>query len=367
MATQVLAGTTMLDNVLPTVYDRSYPATSSLENGEPRVFKRILLPLDGSPLAECAVPHALALAQLADAELILLRVLAQRGGERSVDPLQWHLREGAAQSMLDNTRQRLAASGVRTSCVLVAGSPTPRILEQAEKLETDLIVISSHGQSGRIDATLGAVAHQLLARASTSVLLVRADLEFGGAGDFAPAQYRTIVVPLDGSRRAECLLPIADRLATDQGAELVLAHVLHRPLLLGPVLGDAARRTEEQAQTERVEELNQFVGAEQYLAQLQERRWPPTRLVVEPAGNVASTLLTMVEQVEGDLVLVTAHGAGVNPLRLMGDTVSSLLAYSPRPVLVYQDRPSGQASQPREAPVQARASVHDASQMPPLS
>jgi nucleotide-binding universal stress UspA family protein len=323
------------------------------------MFQRILLPLDGSPLAECTVPHALALAQLADAELILLHVLARQGGERSVDPLQWHLRQAAAQSTLDQTQQRLAASGVRSSSLLVAGSPTQSILEQAAKLNVDLIAISSHGQSGRIDATLGAVAHRLVARVSTSLLLVRTDLEFGGAGDFVPARYRTLLLPLDGSRRAESLLPIAARLATIQDAELVLAHVVHRPLLLG----SATLPADAQALAKQAGELNLSV-AELYLVQLQERQEIPTRLALAQADNVGTALLQLSEQHQADLVLVTAHGAGVNPLRPVGDTVSSLLAYSPQPVLVYQDRPSGQASQPREAPVQARASVYDASHMP---
>jgi nucleotide-binding universal stress UspA family protein len=105
------------------------------------MFNRILLPLDGSPLAECTVPHALALAQLSDAEVILLHVLAERGGERGVDPIQWHLRQATAQSALDDTCQRMAASGVRSTSLLVAESPTKCILEQAEKLNVDLIVI----------------------------------------------------------------------------------------------------------------------------------------------------------------------------------------------------------------------------------
>jgi nucleotide-binding universal stress UspA family protein len=72
-------------------------------------MKRILAPLDGSPLAACILPHLVALAETNDATIVLLRVL-DKGGRAFglIDPLAWQLAKAEAQSYLDELGQRLA-------------------------------------------------------------------------------------------------------------------------------------------------------------------------------------------------------------------------------------------------------------------
>ena len=95
--------------------------------------------------------------------------------------------------------------------------------------------------------------------------------------------------------------------------------------------------------------LNQSIAG-QYLAQLQGQQDVPTTLALAEGDNVAIGLHHMAEQHQADLVLVSAHGAGANPLRRDGDTFSNLVAYCRQPVLVYQDRPESEASNPETAP-----------------
>ena len=97
------------------------------------MFKRILLPLDGSAWAEATLPHALALAQLADAELILLHVVEVHAGARFVDPLESLLQQAVDQTYLAQTCRQLSACRVRSQILLDAGSPAERIIEQAER------------------------------------------------------------------------------------------------------------------------------------------------------------------------------------------------------------------------------------------
>lgn len=319
------------------------------------MFKRILVPLDGSAWAKATLPHALAWAQLDDAELILLHVVEEPAGARFVDPLEWQVQQTVNQTFLAQTCRQLQAHGVQSEYLLDAGSPAERIVKQAELLEVDLILMSSHGQSGRTDASLGAVAHTLMEHSGTSGMLVRVCAEPSDSHDLAPVRYRTILVPLDGSQRAECVLPIAHRLATSQGAELVLAHVVRSPALLDWAVLWLSR--EDRNLAEQLMRLNWSI-AEQYLTQLQGRQDVPTTLALAQGDNVAIELHRMAEQHQTDLVLVSAHGAGANPLRLLGDTLSNLLAYCRQPVLVYQDRPESQASKPEAAPQRERAGVH---------
>jgi nucleotide-binding universal stress UspA family protein len=288
--------------------------------------------------------------------LVLLHVAELRSGPRIVNPFDWQLRQAADETYLAQTCRQLRACGVSSEYLLDAGSPAERIIEQAKRLKADLVLMSSHEQSGRFDALPGAVAHRLMEHTGTSGMLVRGDAEQGGPCSLGPARYRSILVPLDGSQRAECVLPIANRLAVAQGAELVLAHVVRSPALLNWGLPRVSH--EDRALAEQLMHLNRSV-ADQYLAQLQANQEAHTTCAVAQGDNVAIELHHLAEQHEADLVLISAHGAGANPLRLFGDTLSSLLAYCRQPVLVYQDRPESQTSEPEAAPQRERASVHE--------
>ena len=71
------------------------------------MFERILVPLDRSPLAECVLPHAVAVARSLDSQLMLLHILSPAGrqdGLRVVDPLEWQLRRAEAESYLEGVR-----------------------------------------------------------------------------------------------------------------------------------------------------------------------------------------------------------------------------------------------------------------------
>src|SRR5688572_285729 len=115
------------------------------------MFNRILLPLDGSPLAECTIPHALALAKLNNAEIVPLFVLEENASGDGVDPMEWHMRKTEAQTYINTICTKLQEIGIDAHCLLLTGSPYPRILEQVEKLNIDLVLISSHGRSGRVE------------------------------------------------------------------------------------------------------------------------------------------------------------------------------------------------------------------------
>jgi nucleotide-binding universal stress UspA family protein len=313
------------------------------------MFNRILLPLDGSALAEGAIPHALALAQLADAEIIVLHVIEESGAEPGVDPIEWHLRKAAVQTYLDALCAKVKAVGVRTQCLLLAGSPADRIVEQVDMLGIDLVLISSHGQSERTDWALGAVAYKVLEAVGTSVMLVRNPAAPDESRAFVPAHYRTLMVSLDGSRRAECILPIAERLMEQQHAGLVLAHIVQRPGLLGwAMLAEDERRLAEQL----IEHT--ATVAQQYLGEIQARHGEHATVVLSQADNVATELNEIAMRHAVDLILVSAHGAAANPRRSFGDTVIGVLTYCRQPVLIYQDQPGQRASIPEAAPLRGR-------------
>ena len=86
------------------------------------MFKRILLPLDSSKLAECVLPHLVAIAQICEPEVQLLRVLEPFGVTarmRMIDPVDWQIRKAEAESYLSGIAERLQNAGLRVSTHLI--------------------------------------------------------------------------------------------------------------------------------------------------------------------------------------------------------------------------------------------------------
>ena len=155
-------------------------------------FKRILVPLDGSPLSERALPVATALAQKFGSEIILLRVLDIPNPTPPVShpevTIGW-VREARAhahqeaQSYLDAHQQKVYRQGVEVRALRRDRSPAEDILQVAGSEKIDLIVMSAQGQGGLARWTFGSVADKVARHSPCPVLLVRYAVPEGTAGE----------------------------------------------------------------------------------------------------------------------------------------------------------------------------------------
>lgn len=141
------------------------------------VRHRMLVPLDGSPLAEVALFEALALARLRASEVILLQVVpstedALRDGEDA--SLSGESRQAAALRYLKGICSGPAWRSVRTEVVVDIGRPAETILDFADQHSVDRIVMATHGQSGLGRWVFGSVADKILHAADRTIVLVRA-------------------------------------------------------------------------------------------------------------------------------------------------------------------------------------------------
>jgi nucleotide-binding universal stress UspA family protein len=141
------------------------------------MYKRILLPLDGSQFAEQALPHAAALVERFQAELILLKVLEPVGKNINLPPRATRKAEEAmlefAREYLERTASDIRKMGISVRVVTVPGSPHAEIVQFAERENVDLIVICTRGQSGLSRWLMGSVADRVARGDSIPVLLVR--------------------------------------------------------------------------------------------------------------------------------------------------------------------------------------------------
>ncbi len=140
------------------------------------MINKILVPLDGSPLATCVLPHVVAIAHATGAQVTLLRVIERnRELSTSVNPADWRLSKVEAQAYLDELQTQLAnvlESAPET--IVLEGPAADRIIEQAQHSDFDLVTLSSHGQGGLSGWNISSVAQKVIQRAGKSILLVRA-------------------------------------------------------------------------------------------------------------------------------------------------------------------------------------------------
>lgn len=147
-----------------------------------RLVKRILMPLDGSTLAEAAIPHTEVLSWALGAELVLIQVLMPLTipiplGEECVYPSMPQAeesRKASAMAYLDGVGKPLKERGLITSSAVNLGSPADQIIDYAEANAIDLIAMSTHGRSGIGRWVFGSVTHKVLHAGDTPVLVVRA-------------------------------------------------------------------------------------------------------------------------------------------------------------------------------------------------
>jgi nucleotide-binding universal stress UspA family protein len=138
-------------------------------------LSKILVPLDGSPLAEMILPRATELAGSTSAKVVLLRAVEARSFP-GVDPTEAQIKvvkEG--EEYLGQVADRLQAAGVKDVEVSVwYGPPAYAIVEAARLYKADLIAMTTHGRSGLGRMILGSVAESVLRGTTTPILLVRA-------------------------------------------------------------------------------------------------------------------------------------------------------------------------------------------------
>jgi nucleotide-binding universal stress UspA family protein len=307
------------------------------------MLEKILVPLDTSKLAECALFHVVILAKAFGSQVTLLHVLdsERRHDEVQVDPLDWHLRKVEAQSYLDGVKEQFIQENMQPTCVLLEGPTADRIVEYARDQAFDLIILSSHGQSGLSGWNVSSVVQKVVLRANTSLMIVRAYEPYDQ--DPANIGYQRILCPLDGSQRAECVLPVATALAEYCEAEHHLVHVAARP----QIIHRTPLTTKEVSLVEELAERNQL-EAFRYFSQLQTHLGEDVQTHVMASENIAVQLHELAEQKSVDLVLLSAHGYSCEKKWPYGSVVASFLSYGVAPLLIIQDL-SPQELQPTSA------------------
>lgn len=277
-------------------------------------MKKILVPLDGSQLADGILKHVERLLGKEPCEVTLLRVLPPPDQVEEV-PGQLELERKAAGAHLDTVKLRLEEVGAKVNTVTRHGDAAAEILFAIEEHGPELVAMSSHGRSGVMRWIRGSVAERVLRSAAAPVLLITAR----GLDAQIEQRFRRILVPLDGTEHSAAVLPLVERLAKLHGAEVILARIewegLNRPLLAAAL---APEKVVESIRPYRDRLAEHGVGVRAIASQ----------------GDSASQILDLAESEDVDLIAMTSHGRTGLIRAIEGSVSEKVLRHCRRPLLV---------------------------------
>jgi len=296
------------------------------------MIDRILVPLDGSHTAECALPHAEAIARRCGAETTLVRIIDQGPSPRSA--VDARLREAEANAYLREKCSWLEARGLKARSVVRQGKSADEIIACVRDAGIDLIVLSTHGRGGPGPFRMGGIAEKVVGHAATSVMLIRAPREMTREGE---VDYGTVMVPLDGSPQAEWALCLATSLTSAAGADLLLVEAVPIP----EVSRNLPRSEREQSLRRRLVRADRRAARLRLLGLKQRLESTGQHVDVRVAvtRNVAETLHRIAESEHVGLVVLSAHGASGASRAGYGGVASHLIAAGTTPLLILQDAP----------------------------
>jgi nucleotide-binding universal stress UspA family protein len=317
------------------------------------MFKRMLVPLDGSQFAESALPLAAAVSRGSGAAVELVSAYDPlppplAAGEDAagltvpVRPdalgavpittgeMRESLREERTTYLHDTARRLRAGTGVEADVLLLEGRADRAIQARVDETGADLVVMATHGRGPVERAWLGSVADRLVRDMPVPILLVRP--VDGETVDLAtPATVGQVVVALDGSELAEAVLDPALALSTALSAPLALVRVVGTRLEIGsPYIPHAAQAHREQILAEREE-------AELYLEQVRDGlagRGADVVSVETPEGPAARSILGVADAARSDVVAMATHGRGGLRRLVLGSVSDKVVRSAVGPVLV---------------------------------
>lgn len=297
-------------------------------------LQHLLVPLDGSRLAEAVLPPAFALATACGSTITLLHVIEHQApktvhGEPHLSDL------AGATAYLQSVAGQYARSAVPVEIHVHPNEEhdvARSIAEHADEFGADLILLATHGSGGVRDFLFGTIAQQVLQRGTQPVLLVRPEYEYPEA-----FRYQTIMVPLDGTEEAEMVLPMAVMLTSRAGARLHLVRVVPTVGTLPGTSGAVA--TFLPGATTALLNIEER-EAREYLDALRRRLSPASSIEVR-RGDIARELARAGAKAGADLIMMSTHGRAGIESYWSGSVAAKVLSRYSRPLLLMRIRRNG--------------------------
>jgi nucleotide-binding universal stress UspA family protein len=269
------------------------------------MYKRMLVPLDSSTLAEVVLPYAQELALSMSLDIMLLNV--HKPEEREYLPTRKAYIEHMAETLRKQLSMETADKLITVSGEMVIGTAADEILRYVTDKQADLVLMATHGRSGLKRIVMGSVADQVLRASKIPVCLVRPWSKENVV--YHKGAKSTMLVPLDGSELAEAILPHVDTLARQCGSgvlEIVLMRVCKPAVSSSYYFPEMTLSWEEYVEQQTATQKKE---AEAYLAAL-EKRLKDSGLTVRSVvfiGNPADEIANYVNKNPVNFIVMSTH------------------------------------------------------------
>jgi nucleotide-binding universal stress UspA family protein len=278
------------------------------------------------PPPESLIRFPRLLAQSLGGKLVLAHVLEAPGGDAiPLDPVDWDIQRREAASNLANLANQIASEDTVIETEILEGRLVDQIGVCNARKPRDITTVF-RTRSG-IDWPATDPARSIIESDIGSVLMVPTE-----PPPNCPNKYAKIIVPLDGSARAESAVPNVVRLAKSNDAELVLCHIAPEPQITQ--LGQPNAKTVEMRN--QAAQQNKKTGRE-YLNRIQARMKDcglRVSTIVSDGGDVRRALVNVIHEQNADLVVMSSHGQSNHPDVPTGSVANFVIGRSPVPVLM---------------------------------
>jgi len=274
------------------------------------MYEKILVPLDGSPLAEAALPGAEELAGRLGSEIILLSISESTEAE---DYLKYQIyTERKVEEVRKHARKYLDKSAdkdVTITPVVLVGHSAEEIIRYANRADIDLIVMTTHGSSGIKRWALGRMADKVVRATDHPVALIRARTPYSEIA--RKSITHKALVSLDGSEASEAVLPYIQEFARRLRTEVTLVQVVTRSYRV-------------------------FADAESYLEKVKEQFQSHgiTANSVVRMGAAAEEIIKVADEMKTDIVAMSTHGRSGIGRWSIGSVADKVLRGGNTPVLL---------------------------------
>jgi len=325
------------------------------------MFSTLAVPLDGSPLAERALPYAIRMAQASQGRLILVRA-ALAPPPRTLDGASWEQDQAEAVEEAETYLKQIADSlaGQVASVEIAApyGRASAQILEAAARFNAEGIVMATHGRTGLPHLLYGSVTEAVLADTSIPVFVVYARPGEPASPTFSPKSARVLVTQ-DGSEFDAAAVDAAIKLVGPEG-EIILVSVIPPPeRVTRDEVGHVIAYLDQQEESDKLQ-------AREYLTTIavQMRTRGATSQVKTDVriGDPASGIAMAAIDESADVIVMATHGRTGIGRAVFGSVAGTVLRSAPTPVVLVHPHAGATATAAAAAPEE----VLEAGVAPPL-
>ena len=302
------------------------------------MFNEIIVPVDGSPFGELALPVALGVACKSGGEVRLVTVVTPlpvheaQEGSVSLEEGRLLLARDHAESYHAELQKRVILSGcdVPISCHVETGSVVAKLDEHARRAQADLLVMTTHGRGSLRRAWLGSVADGLLRRTPCPILVIRP--REGEELRVEEKEFHHILVTLDGSPESREILPFARDFAHTSGARITLLRVIPPHF---PISSPFTSHSSHGFQGLKGEEKTSREALESEASAFREDGISVSVEVI-PGANPAEGILEFAEASRVELIAMATHGRGGVARLILGSVADKVIRGGTVPVLLHR-------------------------------